>query len=761
MQSLYDLIAYHKSHADPESARLCQEAESSLKRESEINTALARLSGALLASDSLELISQMVLEAAQTLTGSSYGFVSFIDPATRNNVSYTLTAMMDHQCHLRGTDRRIAFPVGPDGEYPGLWGHALNTRQGFYTNTPVAHPSSKGIPEGHIPLHNFLAVPTLVGDEPAGLIALANSTGPYTGSDIDAVRRITDLYALSLQHQRDEAARTESERRFREILENVRLISVMLNTEGRIIFANDFLLELTGWTCQEILGTNWFEHFVLPEHIDMETFRTMIETDSVPPHREGDVITRHQGRRRISWNNIVLKGPDGRIAGTASIGEDVTERKLAEEMMAAANREMEQSALRANELAAAAEAANRAKSDFLANMSHELRTPMSGIMGMTDLALDTDLTEEQREYLTLVKSSADSLLRLLNDILDFSKIEAGRLDIMDIDFSLRETLADTLNLLAVRARGKGLALRADIGTDTPDNLIGDPDRLRQVIINLAGNAIKFTEQGEVVLHVARFTAPAHTSKTAGPEACLHFTVSDTGIGIPIHKQRSIFEPFAQADSSSTRRYGGTGLGLTISSRLVEMMGGTIWLESEAEKGSRFHFTARFKERQAPLQQAPGPDSDEPAAADNRPHEAGEARSLSILLVEDHAVNQLVVSRLLRKQGHRVSLAATGRQAVSAVAEDYFDVILMDVQMPEMDGFEATTAIRNIEKRIGGRHIPIIAMTAHAMAEYKERCISAGMDAYISKPAQAQEIIALIRQLTRSGSQGPSGQQQAA
>lgn len=391
----------------------------------------------------------------------------------------------------------------------------------------------------------------------------------------------------------------------------------------------------------------------------------------------------------------------------------------------------------------AAEAANLAKSQFLANMSHEVRTPMNAIIGMTELTLMTRLDDEQREYVSTVKSAAESLLTVINDVLDFSKIEAGRLELENTIFPPREVLAAVIRTMAKNAHEKGLALMSQIDHEVPDILCGDPGRLRQVLLNLVGNAVKFTDRGEVEVRVS-------VENRSEAEVTLRFMVRDTGIGIAADKQRLIFESFKQADASTTRKYGGTGLGLTISSRLAQIMRGRMWVESEPGVGSRFLFNARFAvpsprptaaSTPAQAEQEDDRDSESMPLREARPQ-----GSLSILLAEDNPVNQLLTVRMLENMGHRITVADDGAKALEAIQRERFDLVLMDVQMPVLDGLEATAAIRTAERASGRVRIPIVAMTANAMQGDRERCLGAGMDDYISKPIAMQQLRATIERV---------------
>jgi signal transduction histidine kinase/ActR/RegA family two-component response regulator len=401
----------------------------------------------------------------------------------------------------------------------------------------------------------------------------------------------------------------------------------------------------------------------------------------------------------------------------------------------------------------AAEQASLAKSEFLANMSHEIRTPLNGILGFAGLIAESDLTGLQREHNEAVRSSAENLLVVINDILDFSRVEAGRLELESLDFSLRQCVEAALGSVQSLAAEKGLATSIEIDDDVPLWVRGDPHRLRQVLLNLLGNAVKFTAAGRIAVRVS--LAPEPDAAATGSTNVLalrqiRFAVSDTGLGVPEAQRELIFQPFRQADGSVTRRFGGTGLGLAISRNLVAMMGGTMWLESTGARGSTFCFVASLPPGNAPaVGDAPSvsPTGQSPAAK-------ASCRSLSILVAEDNMVNQRLMRALLEKRGHRVTVAANGAVALAAWLKDPFDCILMDIQMPEMDGYEATRRIRAREPE-DGPHIPIIALTAHAMKGDREECLRAGLDAYISKPIETTALDAALANLPAHSDRSPA------
>jgi len=702
----------------------------------------------------------------------------------------------------------------------------------------------------------------------------------------EVATRTADLQALNAQLTDAEGKAAQERNLLRTLIDNVPDLVYVKDTESRYVVANLALAHLVGAETPDMLLGKTDSDFFPPEQAAQSRGRetNIFRSGEAVINREAILITSLGKQIWLQTSKVPLRDGSGKVTGLVGVGRDITERKRAEEALRryasdleSAKAAQEENAVKLRQMVEdleeaklRAEEGTRAKSEFLANMSHEIRTPMNGIMGMTELALETELTPEQREYLVMVKTSADSLLNIINDILDFSKIEAHQLDLDRIDFNLRDTLSEVLKSLALHAHQKGLELADSVQPEVPEWLVGDPGRLRQVLTNLVSNAIKFTEQGEVIVRVTVEGQPADPVR-------LHFTVSDTGIGIPAEKQKTIFEPFVQADGSITRRYGGTGLGLTITAQLVALMLGRLWVESEPGQGSMFHFTVSMEvaptPTERPLRATPEilhnlpvlvvddnatnrkilemillhlkmvpttaaggmaglaamvqakkagktfrvalidacmPEMDgftlaeriqrDPELADTmimmltssglrgdfarcrelgivaylvkpvrqselveailallgkapreRPavitrHSLREARrKLRLLLAEDNVVNQTLAVRLLEKEGHTVVVVANGQEALATLAKaepGAFDLVLMDVQMPVMDGFEAAATIREKEKGTG-THLPIIAMTAYAMQGDRERCLAVGMDDYVAKPIHKVELMEVI------------------
>jgi two-component system sensor histidine kinase/response regulator len=673
-----------------------------------------------------------------------------------------------------------------------------------------------------------------------------------------------DKRTLQLQDEINERRQTERQLEERKsflnsVIDNSPMGIVATDNDGAVTMCNPAFEKLFQYRQEDSLGRSIVEQLAPPGRL--EEIKT--NQKNVSEGRATHVVTRRRRRDGTLVDVEAFAVPlvtDHVITGAVVLYQDITDRMRAEEGLVRAKEQ--------------AEAGSRAKSEFLANMSHEIRTPMNGIIGMTELALETNLNADQRDYLGMVKTSADSLLTLINDILDFSKIEAGKLEIENIDFEFKQSLGETLRTLALRAHVNNLELAWRVGPGVPERLKGDVGRLRQILVNLVGNAVKFTERGEVAVDIEK-----HAEDESG--VLLHFRVRDTGIGVPSEKQEMIFDAFTQADSSSTRKYGGTGLGLAITSRLVELIGGQLWVESEPGKGSTFHFTGHFGFAGADGHKLESADPEllsglpvlvvddnetnltilvemlsawglHPEAADGggaaleslkRAHKKGQPfrlvitdmqmpemdgcalskeirRSsdfggipivllsssvrqgesaqcrklaiasyltkpvqpsellnallaalskpavlqeplprahdpaddqtprLKILLAEDNAVNRTLATALLERRGHSVVATENGREALDALEREHVDLVLMDIQMPVMDGFETIGAIRTKEQSTGA-HLPIIALTAHAMKGDRERCLAAGADEYVTKPIRMAELLAAMSRVKTS------------
>lgn len=548
-------------------------------------------------------------------------------------------------------------------------------------------------------------------------------------------RRATDrarrMLALQEQLTRRSEDLSKVSQRARSVIDHAVDGIITIDPRAVVESFNPAAERIFGYRADEVIGRN--VSMLMPEpyrsHHDayVSNYQRTANAKIIGIGRE--VVGRRKDGSVFPMDLAVSEYDAGSERHFVGIVRDVTERKRAAEELRAAKE--------------AAEEANLAKSRFLANVSHELRTPMNAILGMTELALDEDLAKPVREYLTTAKESADSLLELLNGLLDFSRVEAGRLELEAAPFRLRALVDQTLRALSVRAKEKGIELRCDVDRQIPDWLAGDSLRLRQVLVNLVGNGIKFTSRGEVRLRV-------EVEREEDREVFLRFAVSDTGIGIPPEDQKRIFAPFTQADASTTRHYGGTGLGLAISSAIVELMGGRLVVESEPGRGSVFSFTARLVRQSGEASPAPHAVSDltAPIAVESPP-----ARPLGVLLAEDTPANQRLIERILHKRGHAVTVARNGREAIELARRERFDVVLMDVQMPVMDGFQATAEIRQFEDPQKSR-VPIIAMTAHAMKGDRQRCLAAGMDDYLAKPIDRRRLLEIIEAMASPDGGGP-------
>jgi len=509
-----------------------------------------------------------------------------------------------------------------------------------------------------------------------------------------------------------DAARWGAAHRYLAILNQISDGCAVVDLYGNYLFVNDAFCRMFNYRKDELVGANFKGAISEARVATLRELYARVYATGEPAQLEYQVFPKGREPLFIDQSVSLERDEEGRPVGFLSIVRDCTARKASEQEADRARR--------------AAEDASRAKSEFLANMSHEIRTPMNGIIGMATLALDGPLTAAQADCISTVKASAESLLRILNDILDFAKIESRKLEIERVPFRPADLLQHAVRPFLHHASQKGIALTIDVAPGVPRSVVGDPLRLRQIVANLVGNALKFTDRGAVAVSAA-------VESIARGGVTLRIRVVDTGIGIPADKCAQIFEPFTQADGSTTRRFGGTGLGLAISATLAQMMGGRISVESAPGVGSTFDLRLPFAiedEDGAPAAAAPAA----PAAA-ARP-------ALRVLVAEDNIVNQKVAVGLLSKQGHDVTVVGDGRQAVEAAARTRFDVILMDVQMPVMGGFEATAAIRAGEIE-NGRRATIIAMTAHAMAGDRERCLAAGMDGYVSKPIDPAALYAAV------------------
>ena len=666
---------------------------------------------------SLEELLTKVLDEAEALTGSEIGFFHFVD-ADQLNLSLQTwsTKTLTTICQTEG--RRQHYPL----ESAGIWADCIREKKPVIHNHYESVPHRRGLPPGHAPLQRELVVPIFRNKLIVGVLGVGNKPSDYTLQDMTILQHLANLSWDIITRKKAEEALKSTEQKYSRLFASMTDAYASVDMAGRIVESNTAYQQLTGYSPEELAGCSYLQLTPAKWH-DMEA---EIVEKQVLVRGYSDIYEKEYQKKdgsiiHIQLKTFLLRDTAGQPAGMWSIIRDVTERKNFE-------KELYQAKL-------AADAANTAKSHFLANMSHEIRTPMNGVVGLIELLLRTELSSEQREYAELIKLSGKNLVELISNILDLSKIEAHKIELEKSCFDLNKEINGSLALFSLRAKEKGLDLRTEIEADVPLLLKGDAGRLRQILTNLISNAIKFTETGAVSLHISKV-------QESDQQTTLRFQVHDSGIGIAAEKLEEIFNPFTQADGTTTRRYGGTGLGLTIARQLAELMGGTIGVISQESVGTTFWFTAVFSMQ---------------AERRNSPRDASLVREEKksfvlpittppgnrVLVAEDDFTNQLMTKAILEKFGYLVDVANNGAEALNMLEKTDYALVLMDCMMPTLNGFEATAVIRDPVSAVRNHAIPVIALTANVFKEDRARCLAAGMDDYLAKPIDVTNVQAML------------------
>ena len=672
---------------------------------------------------SLDELLTKVLDEGEALTGSEIGFFHFVDVDQLNlSLQTWSTRTLTTICQAEGKGQH--YPL----ESAGVWADCIREKKPVIHNHYESVPLRKGLPPGHAPVQRELVVPIFRNKLIVGVLGVGNKQNDYTLQDMTILQHLANLSWDIVIRKKAEETLKSTELRYSRLFVSMRDAYVAIDMAGRIVESNTAYQQLTGYsqdelalyTYPQLTPAKWhgFEAKIVEEQVLVRGYSDIYEKEY--RKKDGSVID-------VELRTFLFRDTAGHPAGMWAIIRDVTERKCFE-------KELYQAKI-------AADAANTAKSFFLANMSHEIRTPMNAVVGLIELLLSTELTREQRKYAELVKLSGKNLVELISDILDLSKIEARKIKLEEVCFDLNKEMSGAMTLFALRAKEKGLDLKTEIEPDVPLLLKGDAGRLRQIISNLVCNAIKFTETGAVALHISK-------DKEDDQKTTLRFEVHDSGIGIAAEKLEEIFQPFTQADGSTTRRYGGTGLGLTIARQLAELMGGTVGVVSQETVGTTFWFTAVFA-TQAERRRAPRNLFLTREATESPFSSIIAPSGIRILIAEDDFTNQLMTKTILEKFGYQVDVANNGAEALNLLEKTDYALVLMDCMMPVLNGFQTTAVIRDPTSAVRNHAIPVVALTAKAFKEDQASCLAVGMDDYLAKPIEVTKVLAVLEKWVSS------------